>query len=532
MKRSKNRLVARPEGIPDQPYASDAQYPQIRVPAFIGGLNTQDDPTDIPGEALVEAENVFIRNTRLTRRAGESVIGPAKPSSTPVRALFSIKEFNGALLQLQAKDNTLYRRTPTTWQFITPNTLTPFTKAINDLISVDDRHFFSSQGTTGIKEYLPLLDEYVDLGNAPRYRFITAFGDRIVGLYLGFSNPVMVGWSGNRNYNEWDPLIDPSAGSVPLVESQSDYADFGTGVFGFGDKLLILKERSIWLAALTGSSTNPFYFYVTSPFFGCDTPTSIQKLPGGVVYYDRRTNNVYLFDVNNPTPVPIANDIQDYILSLVDRPEDIFSSFDPIELEYRLGVRYQGSSETIIFVHSFKVGKWWIEKRVNVTSINSLDFSDPTMIIQDLPGNIEDLPGTIASLSDSGYPIPITFFGKEDGEVEITDESIVSGYDTRIRSKTWTATDNNDFFISRLTFTYEIINTGSFIISYSKDSGLTYTAYKTVTMDVVDIGKRIIVNCVKTIRARQFNWLITSSTGRFSIVDFKALTSPAGYSSK
>jgi hypothetical protein len=526
----RNRFLARPAYTPGQQFVNTPQYPEIKVPIFQGGLNSEDDPTDIADDAFVQADNIILRNSRVTRISGRSLVTPARPNNLPVTSLVSLQEFSGNLIQLRITAQTIHRRTSVSWVQIDPAT-TPFSLAPNNIVSVDNRHFFSTQGNMPIQEIDLTTDEYLGLGNAPRYRFITAFGDRLIGLWNEtIGSPVEVGWCGNLNYDEWDPLVDPSAGSVPLVESQSDYADFSTGIYGFADKLLILKERSVWLASKTGAGTNPFYFYVTSPSFGCDTPTSVQKVPNGIVYYDRRTNNVYTFDVNNPTPVPIGDNVRDEIQLAITTPDSVFSAFDSVQLEYHIGVISSETSVVNIWTYSFRNQGWWKEVTNGVSCVSSLNFAIPTTLIQDLAGNIVSLAGTISSLGTSGYPTPTNFYGMANGDIEIPDDTVSTGYTTNLRSKTWVAPQNNDFFVQRMTFTYEVLATGSFTISYSKDNGLTYATYKTVTLNNADIGKRLIVNCVKPVKARQFNWFIASTTGRFSIVDFKALTAPSGLS--
>jgi len=525
---SKNRFLARPEKTNGQAFPETSQFPEISVSGFQAGLNTEDDPSDIPDDAFVQAQNIRIRNQRVTRREGVSLITPAKPDTRSVKILSSLKEYSGELIQLRATPTSLHRRGAVSWLQIVAGVGPAFNKAPNNFISVDDRHFFATDGSVNIKEINLTTDTYNDLGNANRYRYITAFGDRLVGYNAGNGNPVEVAWSGNINYDEWNPLVDPTAGSVSLVESQSDYADFGTGIFGFADRLLLLKERSIWLAAKTGAGTNPFYFFVTSPSFGCDTPTSVQKVPNGIIYYDRRTSNVYQFDVTNPTPIAIGRSVADSILAAVEDPAAIFSGFDPVNLEYYLGV--PNSSSVTIFVYSFKTSSWWTEVRENVSCVSSLDFGEPTTLIQDLVGNIQDLVGTIAGLGSAGYPKPTIFFGKDNGDTEIDDESVNTGHTTILISKTWTSPRNSDFFVQRLAFTYETLAAGTMTISYSKDSGVTYTVYKIVTLGT--LGLRNIVTCAKSVRSRQFSWKIESSVGRFALVDFKALTAPAGYSLK
>ena len=530
--RTRNPLLARPEQTVPQPSINVPQYPQMNVPSIDGGMNTIVDPNDLQDNEQVLINNMVIRNGKMSRRLGVSEIGPTKPNADPVRKIFTLKQYDGTLVQLRITDDTIYRR-GVTWVEITDAGGSPLTEGINNLVSTDDRHFFSTNGSTVIQEVNLLADTYAELGNAPRYKYITLFDNRIVGFNLvdvGGNNPIQVGWTGTFDYAEFDPLVNFEAGNAPLEETQSDYTDAGTGIFGFGANLLIVRERSIWLANKTGSFQQPFYFYTEVPSLGCDTPKSIQKIPGGIMYYDRRTRSMYVYQIGSKVPTPIGRQVEDDVYSSISNPDDIFSEFDSINLEYKLGVPQAGTDVTRIWTYSFKSNAWWYEDRDDVTSISNLDFGEPSLLIEELVGNIEDLLGNIEDLGEDDVPSAVTFFGKEDGEIEQEDVNVVTGYDSEVISKTWTAPQNNDFYVRRCTFTYDVTVSGSLSIYYSKDNGVTYTLFKTIDFSAMDIGKRLRVVCAKSVKCTQFSWKITSSEGIFSLIDFKALTEPSGYS--
>lgn len=534
-----NRLQAKPVKFPGQPFPETQKYPQITVPTLDGGMNTFVDPNDIQENQFVVAQDIIIREQKLRRRFGESNITPTKPNSNAVKKMYSLKQYDGTLVQLRATDTTLYKRGVSTWTAIANGTGTAFTSAPNNIISVDNRHFFSTNGNRVIKEINLTTNTYSDLGNSAQYKYITAFADRVVGAYNNTGPaPTTIYWSGNLNYGQWDASVDPSAGYKPLEESQSDYADFITGVFGFANQLLVMRERSIWLATKTGSASDPFYFYTASPSVGCDTPGSIQKIPNGVIFFDRRTKSVYTYTIGDGSPVKIGQNVENSIYSSVSDPTTVFSGYDPIEYEYRLAVPLVGTTTTRCWTYNFKAQAWWYEDRSNVTSVDSSDFSVISTGIDDLSGNIDDLSTTIDGLSGNSSPIPEVYYGKSDGNVAGVDTAVNTGYTTLIQSKIWTAPENNDFYIHRLSFTYEIVSEGEFTIWFSKNPNIdligtndpSFTLYKTVTLSTANAGQRVLVNCVKSLKCRQFSWKIQSSSGIFNLIDFKALTEPSGYS--
>jgi len=533
-----NRLQAKPVKFPGQPFPETPKYPQINVKTLDGGMNTFDDPNDLEDNQFVALQNATVKNKKLSRRVGDSAITPAKPNSLAVKKVYSVKSFDGTLSQFRMTNTTMHKRGVSSWTAITSVGTAAYTVAPNNVVSTDNRHFFSTNGNIVISEINPATNQYDDLGNASKYKYLTAFGDRLVGAYdLSIPSPTTVYWSGNLNFDEWDNSVDPSAGYKPLEESQSDYSDFITGIFGFANQMLVLRERSIWLATKTGSASDPFYFYTATPSIGCDTPSSVQKIPNGVVFYDRRTNCVYVYIIGSPEPVKIGQPVEDSIYSSISDTSAVFSSYDPTEFEYRLCSPLIGTNLTRCWTYSFKSQVWWYEDRENVTCSDSADFNIVSTTIADLAGNIEDLVGTIANLGGSAIPTSELYFGKSDGDILAVDEEIDTGYTTLIQSKVWSAPENNDFFIHRLTFTYEVTSAGEFSIYYSKnpninsysDNDPAFTLYKTVTVNQVDANQRVTVNCVKSLRCTQFAWKIQSTDGIFSLIDFKALTEPAGY---
>ena len=525
---SKNRLLSRPETATGQRFQSTNED-TISIPTLDGGMNTKSDPADLDNSEFTVAQNVFIRNQKVTRRFGISLLSPAKPDSNTIKRLYTAKQYDGTVVQLRFAQNSIYRRTEGAWIEIVPSASSILAPA-NNIISTDDRHFFSNNGANVIQEVVLGSDSYSSLGNAPRYKYITSFYNRIIGANLvgGAPIPIQVGWSGDFNFGEWDTNVDPSAGFAPLEESQSDYADAITGLFGFANQMIILREQSIWLANKI-PGTNPFFFFTAVPSVGCDVPNSVQKIPGGIVFYDRRTNSLYSFTIKEGIK-DIGVPIEDSIYASISDPDKVFSVFDPIELEYKLCCPLQGTNTVRCWTYSFKNDKMWYDDFDNITSADTVLFEEPTVFIQDLSGNIENLLGNIEDLGPPLVPTASLWFGRTDGDINIQDEATVTGFTSIITSKTWTAGKDVDFYIQRLSFTYQVLASGSFEIQYSKDNQLTWITHKTVTISSANIGKRLKVTCAKSIKSRQFNWRVVSSSGSFSLIDFKAIIESAGYS--
>lgn len=350
---SKNRLLSVPETTPGQRFMEE-QNSGLIVPTLDGGMNIKIDPADLENNEFTVAQNVYIRNKRITRRFGTSGLGPTKPNSQAISKMYTAKQSDGTVVQIRFGQTTIHRRASGSWTAITPAS-SAITGPANNVVSTDNRHFFSNNGLQNIQEIDLAGNTYDDLGNAPKYKYITSFYNRIVGANLvdaGNDIPIQVGWSGDFNFDEWDTTVDPSAGFAPLEESQSDYSDSITGLYGFAKQMIVLREQSIWLANKI-PGTNPFYFYTAVPSIGCDTPTSVQKIPGGIIFFDRRTKSVYMFTVESGL-VNIGFPVEDGIFSSIADPNQVFSGFNTTELEYMLACPIQSTDTVRVWTFSIK----------------------------------------------------------------------------------------------------------------------------------------------------------------------------------
>jgi hypothetical protein len=528
----RNRLSATPIGpIYTTPVNAGPKPLDTISVANFGGLNTVDDPRDIDPGQLTVANNIDIDTNVWDRRTGYNILTPTKPDSTKVLSFQSVELYNSSIVQLRFDSGKIYRRGSGSWTEITGGGLAG---GDNDRFSVTtllNRFFCSNNGVDVIQELDLTGNTYADLGNAPAYKYITAYYNRIVGAYNTTSlNPIEVGWSGDINLDEWDPVTDPSAGSNPLYDTPTNYADQITGLFTFGDYLIIPRERSIYLATKQPIATVPFYFYPAVLNIGSDLPYSICIVKNGICFADRRTRMVYYYEVGTSAPIPIGQQIYN-ILNIANLdPDTIYSGYDPYHQEYVLGVPSASSTVTTQYIFNFKTQVWYTEVINNASFIGSSPFSAQTAAIQDLIGNIEDLTGDIDSLSPS-TTFPTRFVGLTNGDIlQSSDSADTDGgvtYTFDIQSKTFEE-NGFDFYVKRLNLIFMPIKTGSFSVYYSTDNSNTWTLYKDVSVSSTDIGDRQLVTCVKLIKCRQYSFRITSTSGLFSITHYEIERDPGG----
>lgn len=96
-------------------------------------------------------------------------------------------------------------------------------------------------------------------------------------------------WSALDTIETWD--------AADFNDVSRDDGQTITGLKSLADRLVIFKERSIWLAFYTGDADVPFIFQKSSSDVGCVAPFSIAQVEGGLAFL--ASDGIYLFDGNN-----------------------------------------------------------------------------------------------------------------------------------------------------------------------------------------------------------------------------------------
>lgn len=497
-----------------------------------GGMNVRIDASDIPNSQLRDAKNCYVTSDQTRRSPGASLVTPAKPDSNRISLLYLFTRFNGDTILLRFTATKVYRRTGGSWVEITSASpySTTSTRRIR-VLPINDRLFFTT-GDKEIQEINFTANTYANAGNAGRYKYITGFFNRVVGASLfdlTSPNPIMVGWSGDINFTQWNPITDISAGSTPLLEAAADFSDPITGLFGFASVMLILRERSLWTATKRPVASNPFQFQAAFPSVGCDTPNSAVQKRNGVIWYDFRTNQVYDYTIGQ-APRPVGDPIKDELKPKIGDKELPQATYNSVRNEYILTIPSAISNTTYSYVFNLDNESWTYREYNNVTGTYFIDSDTPALVIDDLVGNIDDLVGTIDSLSGTANNPPTLYYTLSNGDTLLDNANLDTfngtPISTNLESKVYTLPDRK-LSISRLRFTYLIFRAGSFTISYNAGNG--WVDYKTVTFALTDVGSRKHISCVKHITAREFQWRITSTAGDFSVLDYSIdFTTPDG----
>ena len=546
---TKNPILAPPQ-VPDPIQLLS----EVRVD---GGMNTRIDAADIPQNQLVLARNVYVDADKLIRFDGTILLAPPKPATDlldlengdqilqedtfdilldqgntePINVLYTFQRFNGTTVFLRFTDNKVWRKLSNSWLEVT--SATPYTLPTGGrvrLLPFNDRLFFVS-GTNNIYEIDFTANTYAYLGNAGKYKYITGFFNRIVGANkydLSTPNPTLVAWSGDLNFAQWDPNVDISAGSTPLLEAASDFADPISGLFGFASVMLILRERSLWTAQKRPVASNPFLFQAAYPFVGCDTPNSAVQKRNGIIWYDYRSNQVYDYTLGD-RPREVGEAVRDNIKPKITNKENPIGSYNPITNEYILTIPGTNTTVTYAYVLNLNNGAWTERTIENCTCIYAFDNTSAALLIDELSGTIDELSGTINDLANLTTNPPTLYYGMSQGDILVAspvDTDNGASIETILQSKIFKLYDRY-ISITRIRFTYIPLRAGEFTVQYNNGNG--WATYKTVTFDLDAVGIRSRVACTKQVRAREFQWRITSLAGNFATLDYSIDITPASF---
>lgn len=496
-----------------------------------GGMVSTVDPQNLQNSQFALVKNMVVRFDHTSRRNGTKLFTPAKPNSNKILGWFLYQKSDGSEKLLRFTKNTIHAAGSVSWAALTGGALagTDFDRWRTTIL--EDRMFATNNGVDVIQEINILANTYAALGNAPKYKYIAGFGDRVVGLSLAGGVPVanQLGWSGNRNYAEWNPLVDQSAGSKVLTTSASDVSDFGRGIFSFGTVLVIIRDRSIWEATLQPIAQNPFNTYQRIPNIGSDSPDSIAKTALGVAFLDTRTRSVYVYGLDGSVNV-ISDPIKNDLMGNISDPTLVFGSYDQATNEYSVCVP---DASTLVreWIFNFDSKEWTYNELDSISYLTNLDYAGGGITIDELVGTIDQLLGTIDSLAP-GKAVT-KFYGRTDGEflVEDTllDKDNAVAFTSELRSKDFTLPSQKRN-VNRLHLEFVPRLVGNITISYSVNGGKTWIVFKTLTYILADLNTYKEIVCKKQVNCRRFMFKIESTAGMFELVKYAIYGSEAGES--
>lgn len=532
----------------------ELQEKVLAVHTITKGMYSDIDPATIPEEGLILAKNAVVRSDKISRRPGNAIFSPLAPDSNRVLRVLDFVRGNNLSNLVRHTKNSIYYCVTTLWtQCVGPALHGTDFDPVNSVV-VNDRYFSTNNGVDPIVEVSVGNNSYVFLGNAPAYKKVTGFFNRLIGANLGgtIPDPIALGWSGDLNFSEWDFTVDISAGSVRLIDSSEDVSDFITDVFGFDAVLIILRQKSIWMATKQPSASNPFNFFAKIPGLGCTCPNGTAKFPLGIIFPDSRTKSVYTFTIDGNVE-DIGQPIRRALMAAITNPNLVYGSYNPTEAEYSLCIPNEITLITQEWRYNFKQKAWTYIEIPVVSSITDVNTITNSKTIADLTGTIAALAGTIFDLSGSVAILPRRIYGRFDGQIVIETDGQVAdssfgttgyGFDygddyggtligigsiafpTVLQSRVYKNSGYN-LYISSVILEVYCRNIGSFTLSYSRDGGKTYTAVKVFTVTNAMLNKVISLRYKKLITCRRFAWQLTVTDIDFDLYSEEIKNYPA-----
>lgn len=523
----KPQFIKGPADVPEQLLESDV---------LNKGMVSVINPSNIDKGALVLAKNARIRNDGTNRRPGKSLLLPLQPDSSEVRKIFqyNVDRFSSYLIRFSTT-SVHYSYNGAAWVALTGTI--PLASTSHLSLSVVLGKIIVANGANKIQVIDLSAGTISDIGNnAPIVKYVTGFSERVVGAVLGSSpdeqSVATLVWSGNRVITEYDPIVDVSAGSKPLVTSASNSVDPITGLFGLTTVMIIPRENSLWLATKQAIARDPFNPYSAVSNIGADVPKTIQLTKSGLIFYSQKYETVYRYVPGMDVPEDVGYRISDNLGSIFD-PAKIISCYDKRQQEYHLGlIAADGSIKVWIF--NEVTNGWAYDELDGVTSLDVIEVLGDYTAFEDLTGNFEDLTGAFDELSVTPTATCKVMSGVDNGDILVEDSEIDEDneieYETEIQSKNFII-PKLDWLFTRIRVDYKAIIDGSIIIEYSKDEGDSWTTAKTVSTDA-SIRKVQFVKMSKGIKSRMLMWRIRSSTGITNFLRYEIYVQPTGESQR
>lgn len=510
------------------------------------GMITMIDAADIPTGALQVARNANVRFDRTSRRFGTKLFTPPRPDNQPVLASYLYRKNDGDSFFLRFTPSTLnYISGGGSWIPVTPGAGGSMLGGLKDrfnIVTAFDRCFFTNNGVDVIQEFDSASGNYIALGDAPQVKYLTAFYNRLVGANVvgGINDdPTALVWSQDAGITgigleEWDGTVLPNtAGREPLIDSPSDLADYITGVFGFTNYMIILREHSIWIAQKNPIPTNPFASSNVFPGLGCNCPDTACITLSGITWADRLSGSVWTYTPGSE-PEPIGRPIERDLMKGIDDPLNSFASYDPISQEYSVCIPQTAFNYVKAWKFNFRTKAWTYSEYEDVCSIDDPSIATGVITIDDLGDlPIDELVGTIDELGPTSDPVPIRVFGTKHGEIIVEDETtytdppvqdsanITGSFKTELVSKAFSLPTDEGYF-AEVRIGYIPISAAPMSLYYSKDGGVTWNLTpKTITPAAATIGKSCLFRLVKLIKTRRFAWKLVMDDGQAEIIEYE-----------
>ena len=257
-------------------------------------------------------------------------------------------------------------------------------------------------------------------------KFVVNFFDRVVAAFL--KEPVGgvfssgIAWSVNGDAYDWT-----GEGSGFQDLGDEDLGNPITGMVAFEELAIVLRKKSIHHITRQPFSIAPFRFQEVIRGIGSDIPFTTVAVPGGVIFADSRTQDVYLYEPGS-LPKSLGAGLNRQLFLDLKRASRCEATYDPYEAEYHLGIVETSTSHsfTRVWVYNLRSGAWSYDDGPPACTLGVTLRSQLGLTIDDAPGTINSNSSPINEASGLTHTFPTLHKGTLDGNV-VEYNNVVTG---------------------------------------------------------------------------------------------------------
>lgn len=262
---------------------------------FTGGLNSAGGSLNLSNQESSKLQNIdFDRFGSILKRNGYSAVNTAEINSGGrVTCLHNFELADGTRYFVTIVGNKVY--------YWSSTAITGAPTEITGAVTVTAGNLFSHatfRDTALFTDGVDPVFKWTGTGNCSALTVPTGMtAAKYVAIFQNYTFLANVTVSGT-NYRS---RIHYSNINTIETWTDSDFTDVSrddgqtiTGLKALGDRLVIFKDRSIWIAQFTADADAPFNFTNTNSSVGCVAPFSIQEAYNGLIFLS--WDGIYFFD--------------------------------------------------------------------------------------------------------------------------------------------------------------------------------------------------------------------------------------------
>ena len=267
------------------------------------------------------------------------------------------------------------------------------------------------------------LSTVTRVSEAPGGKFTISFAERVwvanLNKTVGGIFPSTIAGSANSDPQDWT--------GESAVEENLIADSLGNEITGFAaleSHAVIVRRTSIHLMSRQPFALAPVRIDRVVNGIGSDLPYTTVVVPGGIIFADSRTQDVYFWRPGTlPESLAHRDDSHIHHLLYEDLAAATFAeaTYDPSEGEYHLGLTWETDDDLITrrWICNVHRGKpaWSYDDSPALTTLGVVLPPAVTTTIDDLSGTINALSGSIDSLSSRSVPSSALYAGVATGEV-------------------------------------------------------------------------------------------------------------------